>query len=33
MNFLSKLKSWRVENNVLILEPHHPQESASAAAI
>ena len=25
MNFLSKLKSWRVENNVLILEPHHPQ--------
>jgi len=33
MNFLSKLKSWRVENNVLILEPHHPQEPASAAAI
>jgi len=25
MNFLSKLKSWRVEGNVLILEPHHPQ--------
>lgn len=25
MNFLTKLKSWRVENNVLILEPHHPQ--------
>jgi aspartyl protease family protein len=25
MNFLSKLKSWRVENNVLILTPHHPQ--------
>ena len=24
MNFLSKLKSWRVEGNVLILEPHHP---------
>jgi aspartyl protease family protein len=26
MNFLSKLQSWRVENNVLILVPHHPQE-------
>ncbi|HEX8413018.1 MAG TPA: TIGR02281 family clan AA aspartic protease, partial [Sphingomicrobium sp.] len=25
MNFLSKLKSWRVENNVLILVPHNPQ--------
>lgn len=25
MNFLSKLKSWRVENNVLILTPNHPQ--------
>jgi len=25
MNFLSKLKSWRVEGNVLILVPHHPQ--------
>ena len=25
MNFLSKLKSWRVEENTLILEPHHPQ--------
>jgi len=31
MNFLSKLKGWRVENNVLILEPHHPQEPESAA--
>jgi aspartyl protease family protein len=30
MNFLSKLKSWRVEGNVLILEPHHPQEPDSA---
>lgn len=28
MNFLSKLKSWRVEGNVLILEPHHPQSAA-----
>jgi len=25
MNFLSKLKSWRVERDTLILEPHHPQ--------
>lgn len=28
MNFLSRLKSWRVENNVLILVPHHPQDPA-----
>ncbi len=26
MNFLSRLKSWRVEDRVLILTPHHPQE-------
>jgi aspartyl protease family protein len=26
MNFLSKLKSWRVEGRTLILTPHHPQE-------
>jgi aspartyl protease family protein len=25
MNFLSRLKSWRVEGRTLILEPHHPQ--------
>lgn len=25
MNFLSKLRSWRVEDNVLVLVPHHPQ--------
>jgi aspartyl protease family protein len=25
MNFLSRLKSWRVEGATLILEPHHPQ--------
>lgn len=25
MNFLSRLKSWRVEGETLILEPHHPQ--------
>lgn len=29
MNFLSKLQGWRVENNVLILTPHHPQQSAA----
>ncbi|MDP1028013.1 TIGR02281 family clan AA aspartic protease [Sphingomonas sp. KR1UV-12] len=28
MNFLSRLKSWRVEDNTLILEPHHPQATA-----
>lgn len=28
MNFLSRLKSWRVEDNVLILVPHHPQDTA-----
>jgi len=27
MNFLSKLKSWRVEGSTLILEPHHPQSA------
>jgi aspartyl protease family protein len=26
MNFLSKLKSWRVEGNTLILVPHHHQK-------
>ena len=26
MNFLSRLKSWRVEENTLILVPHHPQD-------
>jgi aspartyl protease family protein len=25
MNFLTKLKSWRVEERTLILQPHHPQ--------
>ena len=25
MNFLSRLKSWRVEDGVMILQPHHPQ--------
>ena len=27
MNFLSRLKSWRVEGDTLILEPHHPQKA------
>ncbi|MES2754000.1 MAG: TIGR02281 family clan AA aspartic protease [Pseudomonadota bacterium] len=26
MNFLSRLKSWRVEDGYLILTPHHPQD-------
>ena len=26
MNFLSRLKSWRVEGRVLILTPHHPKD-------
>lgn len=29
MNFLSKLQSWRVEGQTLILVPHHPQSSAA----
>jgi aspartyl protease family protein len=31
MNFLSRLKSWRVEGRTLILVPHHPQEVAAAS--
>ena len=27
MNFLSRLKSWRVEDGTMILVPHHPQET------
>lgn len=30
MNLLSRLSSWRVENNVLILVPHHPQPAVQA---
>ena len=26
MNFLSRLKSWRVEDGVLVMVPHHPQD-------
>ncbi|HVI05563.1 MAG TPA: TIGR02281 family clan AA aspartic protease [Sphingomicrobium sp.] len=29
MNFLTKLQSWRVENQTLILVPHHPQDARS----
>ena len=28
MNFLSRLRSWRVEGETLILVPHHPQPTA-----
>jgi aspartyl protease family protein len=30
MNVLSRLASWRVEGQTLILVPHHPQPTASA---
>jgi aspartyl protease family protein len=29
MNFLSRLQSWRVEGQTLVLVPHHPQNAAS----
>lgn len=32
MNFLSRLKSWRVEGQTLILEPNHPQPVKSETA-
>ncbi|WP_298090309.1 TIGR02281 family clan AA aspartic protease [uncultured Sphingomonas sp.] len=31
MNFLSRLKSWRVEDRTLILVPHHPRPAASSS--
>ncbi|WP_066823254.1 retropepsin-like aspartic protease family protein [Sphingomonas mali] len=31
MNFLSRLKSWRVEGRTLILTPNHPQNANGAA--
>jgi aspartyl protease family protein len=31
MNLLSRLQSWRVEDNVLILVPHNPQAALEAA--
>jgi aspartyl protease family protein len=30
MNFLSKLKSWRVEGRTLVMVPHHPQPGSAA---
>jgi aspartyl protease family protein len=30
MNFLSKLESWRVEGQTLVLVPHHPQPGSGA---
>ena len=30
MNFLSRLKSWRVEDGELVLVPHHPQGGADS---
>ncbi|MES2491992.1 MAG: TIGR02281 family clan AA aspartic protease [Pseudomonadota bacterium] len=30
MNFLSRLASWRVEGNTMILTPHHPQPEPGA---
>jgi aspartyl protease family protein len=32
MNFLSQLKSWRVEGKTMVLVPHHPQLGGSASA-
>lgn len=29
MNFLSKLKSWRVEDGTLVMVPHHPQADST----
>jgi aspartyl protease family protein len=31
MNLLSRLASWRVENNVMIIVPHHPQPAVQSA--
>ena len=32
MNFLSRLKGWRVEDGELVLEPHHPQGTSGGAS-
>ena len=32
MNFLSRLKGWRVEDGTMILVPHHPQGSPESGA-
>jgi aspartyl protease family protein len=31
MNFLSQLKSWRVEGKTMVLVPHHPQLGGGTA--
>lgn len=31
MNFLSKLDSWRVQGNTLVLVPHHPQTGSAGS--
>jgi len=33
MNFLSRLKSWRVEDGTLVLVPHHPQGVTADATL
>jgi len=33
MNFLSRLKSWRVEGRTLILTPNHPQEVGGGSSV
>lgn len=33
MNFLSRLKSWRVEDGTLVLVPHHPQDESQTQAL
>ncbi len=33
MNFLSRLKSWRVEGRTLIMVPHHPQNIGRTRAV
>jgi aspartyl protease family protein len=33
MNFLSRLKSWRVEGRTLVMVPHHPQQKPDEAAL
>ena len=30
MNFLARLKGWRVEDGELVLVPHHPQDAAKS---
>lgn len=32
MNFLTRLKGWRVEGHVMVLEPHHPANAETSQA-